>query len=126
MTVEKSENAPFETVEEAMNQVLQAEHRSEQAVEACKHDAMKIQQAAQQQANRIARRANKRLAICHMRCNTRLTRELKERERAADADLSHRGESVYRLDEAALTAVVEALALALTGINPAATHPRDR
>ena len=124
MTGDDKENQPLETVEHAMNEVLQAERRAEQAIEACRHDAMKIQQAAQQQAKHIARRANERLAICHMRCNTRLSRELRERERAANA--SHGGESAYPLDEAGLTAVVEALALALTGIILPGTDPGDR
>lgn len=126
MTAKEPKNSPTETVEQAMNEVLQAERRAASSVEASKHEAMKIQQAAQQQSRHIARRANERLAICHMRCNARLARELKERERAADADASHSGESTSRRDDAALTPVVEALALALTGITLPGRHPRDR
>lgn len=124
MTAKEPKNPPTETVEQAMNEVLQAERRAASSVQASKQKAMKIQQAAQQQSRHIARRANERLAICHMRCNARLARELKEHERAADA--SHSGESASRLDEAALTPVVEALALALTGITLPGSHPRDR
>ena len=125
MTTEKPGNRPFETVEQAMNQVLQAERRAEQAVEVCRHEAMVIQQAAQQQANRIARRANERVTVCHMRCNARLTRELKERERAADADPGHGAASALQLDEATLKRVVEALALDLTGITLKGSHPGE-
>jgi len=124
MTVEKPENRPVETVEDAMNQVLQAERSAEQSIEACKHEARKIRESAQQQAIRIDKRTNERLSMCHMHCTARLTREIKERERAAAA--SDPGESACRLDEAAMSAVVEALAVALTGITPAARHPKDR
>lgn len=125
MTTEKPGNRPFETVEQAMNRVLQAERSAEQAVEACRHEALKVQQAAQLQANRIARRANERLALCHMRCNARLTRELKERERTAEAEISQSAASAIQLDEAALTPVVEALALDLTGIILPDSRPEE-
>jgi len=123
MTTDKPGTRPAGTVEQAMNRVLEAERGAEQAVEACGHDAMKIVQAAQQQAKRIARRANERLAICHVRCNAKITREIRQRERAA---AGQRGEASYRLDEAALTAVVEALALALTGVTPSGKPAGDR
>jgi vacuolar-type H+-ATPase subunit H len=125
MTSEKPGTRPFETVEQAMNRVLQAERSAEQAVEACRHEALKVQQAAQLQANRIARRANERLALCHMRCNARLTRELKERERTAEAEISQSAASAIQLDEAALTPVVEALALDLTGIILPDSRPEE-
>ena len=125
MSVEKPEDRPSEPVEDAMNRVLQAERSAEQAVEACRHEALKVQQAAQLQASRIARRANERLALCHMRCNTRLTRELKERERAAEAEVSQCTASAIQLDEAALTPVVEALALDLTGIILPDSRPEE-
>lgn len=124
MTGEQVEDPPIDAVEHAMNEVLQAERNAEQAIEACRHDAMKIQQAAQQQAKQIARRTNERLAICHLRCNARLTRDLKERERAVAARQG--GEAAASPDEAALTAVVEALALALTGIALPDSEPGDR
>ena len=125
MTTEKPGNRPFETVEQAMNRVLQAERSAEQAVEACRHEALKVQQAAQLQASQIARRANERLALCHMRCNARLTRELKERERTAEAEISQSAASAIQLDEAALTPVVEALALDLTGIILPDSRPEE-
>ena len=123
MTAEEPENRPSETVEQAINRVLQAERQAQQSVEACRLEAMKIRQAAQQQAKHIANRTNERLAVCHMRCNSILTREIREHERAAAA--SQTGASTYRLDEAALSAAVEAVALALTGVTPAGTRPRD-
>jgi len=123
MTAEEPENRSSATVEHAMNQVLQAERGAEQAVEACERDAVKIRQAAQLRANHIARRTNERLAICHMRCNGKLTRELRELEHTAAASLT--SESTCQLDETALTSVVEALALTLTGVIPAGNPPRD-
>lgn len=115
---------PTETVEQAMNRVLQAERDAEQAVEACRREAVEIRQAAQLRARRIAERTNERLAICHMRCNSKLRHALREQERLS---ASQTGESSYRLDAAALTAVVEALARDLTGPDPAAGSPhRER
>ncbi|MGD2112071.1 MAG: hypothetical protein PVI50_01710 [Gammaproteobacteria bacterium] len=119
MTVQAPDDGPSATVEQAINQALEAERTAEQAVEACRRDAMEILQAAQQRAQQIAVRTNERLAICHMRCNSKLTREIRERERLTAGQT---GESSYRLDEAALGAVVEALALTLTGVTPA-TNP---
>ncbi|MGB5472107.1 MAG: hypothetical protein WBQ78_01355 [Gammaproteobacteria bacterium] len=124
MTDKEPENRSSASVEHAMNQVLQAERAAEQAVEACARDAVKIRQAAQERASHIARRTNERLATCHVRCNGKLSRELREFERTAAA--RQPGESTYRLDETALTSVVEALALALTGVIPAGNPTRDR
>lgn len=125
MTDEKPDNRSFEPVENAMNRVLQAERSAERAVEACRHEARKIQQAAQLQAIRIARRADERLALCHMRCNARLTRELKVREQAAEAEISRGTVSAIQLDATTLTPVVEALALDLTGIILQDSRPED-
>ena len=124
MTAEEPENRSSAGVEHAMNQVLQAERGAEQAVEACARDAVRIRQAAQERASHIARRTNERLARCHMRCNGKVTRELRERERSAVAGQT--GESTSRLDETVLTSVVEALALTLTGVIPAGNPPGDR
>jgi hypothetical protein len=112
-----------ETVEQAMNRVLQAERDAVRAIDACRRDALAIRQAAQQRARRIAERTDERLAICHMRCNSKLRHTLGEQERRA---ASQTGESSYRLDAAALTAVVEALARDLTGPPPAESPQRER
>ncbi len=123
MTSKPQDNVPTGTVETAMNRVLEAERRAELAVEACEHEAMKLHEAAQQQARRIARRTDERLAICHMRVDAKITRQIRERERAA---AGQGGAASFRLDEAALAAAVEALALALTGVTPSGKPPGER
>lgn len=117
MTTDTPDNPPSGTVEQAMNRVLEAEREAQQAVEACRHDALQIRQAAQLQAGRIARRTDERLAHCHTRCNALLAREIREGDRAAAANPA--GEASYRLDDDALAAVVETLALTLAGLTPA-------
>jgi vacuolar-type H+-ATPase subunit H len=123
MTDQEPDVRSSTTVEQAINEVLQAEHNATQAVDACKQEAMQIQQTAQQRAKQIASRTNERLAICHMRCNSKISHTIKERERLAATGQG--SESSYRLDAAALTAVVEALALTLTGVTPDQNGSRD-
>lgn len=100
------------TVEEAMNQVLEAERAAEEAIADCRQEAQQILQAARERAQRIAERTDERLAHCHMRCSAKLARELKERERTEKAELQ--GQSSYQLDADALAEVVEAVAAKLT------------
>lgn len=58
-----------------------------------------------------------------MRCNSKITLEIKERERLAATSQS--AESSYHLDATALSSVVEALALTLTGVTPTGNESRD-
>lgn len=122
MTDTEPNRQPPETVELAMNRVLQAERDAAQVIDACRRDALAIRQTAQQRARRIAERANERLAICHMRSNSKLRHTLREQERSA---ASQTGESTYTLDAVALTAVVEALARDLTAPAPSGSPPGE-
>lgn len=100
-------------VEHAMNTVLAAERAAEQAIADCNSEAQLAIQAAQEQAQHIATRTDARLALCHMRCNARIAREIKARERAEQADLQAR--PGQELDDMVLAAVVEAVAGELLG-----------
>jgi len=112
-----------DAVEQAMNTVLQAERAAEQAIADCRQEAQQTVQAAQQRAQRIAERTDERLTLCHLRCSARLSRELKDRQRAEKAD--SQGQSSQPLDEATLTDVVAAVARDLIGITEPAVEDRD-
>ncbi len=97
-----------------MNTVLQAERAAEQAISDCKQAAVQIVQAAQERAARIATRTDERLALSHMRSKGKITRELKDRQRAEQVEtLNHPPQP---LDDTALTEMVRAVARELIGV----------
>jgi hypothetical protein len=123
MTLKASDDRSPVTVDQAMTRVLQAERDAAQAVEACRRDAVEIRQAAQQRAARIASRTNERLAVCHMRCNSKVSREILEQERLVAGRCDAPG---LRLDEASVAAAVESLARTLTGAGRAKNRSGQR
>jgi hypothetical protein len=104
---DKNNHSP-DAVEHAMNTVLEAERAAEQAIADCNSEAQLVIQAALEQAQHITKRTDARLTLCHMRCNARVSMEIKASQRAAQADLQ--GQPGQELDEAALAAVVETVA----------------
>ena len=122
MTKDNNTNNP-DAVEQAMNTVLQAERAAEQAIADCRHEAQQTVEAAQQRAHRIAARTDERLSLCHMRCSAKLTKELKDRQRAEKAN--SRNQSTQPLDETALSGVVAAVARDLIGITQPGGEDRD-
>jgi sulfur transfer protein SufE len=97
-----------DAVEHAMNTVLEAERAAEQAIADCNSEAQLAIQAAQEQAQHIATRTDARLTLCHRRCNARVSREIRARELAEQADLQDR--PGQELDDVALAAVIETVA----------------
>lgn len=112
-----------DAVEQAMNTVLQAERAAEQAIADCRQDARQTVQAAQQRAQRIAERTDERLALCHMRCSSKLSKELKDRQRAEKAN--NQNHSTSQLDDTTLSEVVAAVARDLIGITQPEGEDRD-
>jgi hypothetical protein len=113
MTDSNNTNHSPDAVEQAMNTVLQAERTAEQAIADCKAEAQRTVLAAQEQAQQIAARTDKRLALCHRRCNTRVSREIKARQRAEEAD--HEEQPWHKTEETGLATVVETVARDLIG-----------
>lgn len=112
-----------DAVEQAMNTVLQAERAAEQAIADCRQAAQHTVQAAQQRAQRIAERTDERLALCHMRCSSKLSKELKDRQRAEKA--ANQDQPTQPLDNATLANVVTAVARDLIGITQSEGEDRD-
>ena len=117
-----SDNEP-EDIEAAMNTVLQAERAAEQAIMDCRQAAAQILQEAQLRAQRIATRTDERLALCHMRCNGKVTREIKNRQRTASAD--SQANTVKHLDDAVLADMVSAVVRDLVGETKQDSEARD-
>jgi vacuolar-type H+-ATPase subunit H len=106
-------NAESDSVEKAMNRVLQAEREAEQAIADCEYEARNILQAAQQRVKRIADRTDARITRIQLRLAQKLkgqTRKLERAEKAAQHE-----SSTYELDDTALAAVVQDVAAELTG-----------
>ena len=122
MTKDNNTENP-DAVEQAMNTVLQAERAAEQAIADCRQEAQQTVQAAQQRAQRIAARTDERLSLCHLRCSGKLSKELKDRQRAEKA--SSRNNSIRPLDDTALSDVVAAVARDLVGITQPEGEDRD-
>ena len=122
MTKDNNTSNP-DAVEQAMNTVLQAERAAEQAIADCRQEAQQTVQAAQQRAQRIAARTDERLSLCHLRCSGKLSKELKDRQRAEKA--SSRNNSIRPLDDTALSDVVAAVARDLVGITQPEGEDRD-
>lgn len=116
-------NHSRDAVEQAMNTVLQAERTAEEAIADCEQQALRTIQAAQERAQQIAARADERLALCHMRCTARVSRELKTRQRAEKAE--HDEQSRHQLDDAALAGVVARVASKLIGSTRSEDGDRD-
>jgi len=108
MTSNNDNNHSADAVEQAMNTVLEAERAAEQAIADCNSEAQLVIQAAQEQAQHIAKRTDARLTLCHMRCNARLTLEIRARQRDEKIDLQ--GQPGQELEAVALAAVVETVA----------------
>jgi hypothetical protein len=102
-----------ESVEQAMNKVLEAEREAEQAIADCEIDARQILQAAQQRVKRIADRTNQRITLTQLRMSQKVREQSTALERADRA--SSREPLDYELDEKALKAVVNQVAAELTG-----------
>ena len=112
--VRKDNNAgPSDTVEQAMNRVLQAEREAEKAIADCEYEARQILQAAQQRVKRIADRTDERMALIQLRLAQKVKAHSEALERA-DQSAQHEA-SLYDLDEAVLAAVVQEVAAELTG-----------
>ena len=116
--------APSDTVEQAMNRVLQAEREAEQAIADCELEARQILQAAQQRVKRIADRTDERLALIQQRLAQKIKAHIDALERA---DRSAQLEpSVYDLDEAGLATVVREVAAELTGNRRSTNDGREK
>lgn len=123
MTDSSENNYTSDTVEQAMNTVLQAERAAEQAIADCNSEAQLAIQAALGRAQHIAARTDERLAHCHMRCSAKVSRELKTRQRAENAD--SQVQSTLQLDNTALAEVVAVVARDLIGASRPEGEGRD-
>ena len=99
------------TAEHAMNRVLAAERDAGQAIADCEARARDIVQAARQRANRIASRTDERITLMHMRCTQRTAATLKHLQQA---QLSTADQAGHSLDDAGVSACMEAVAESLT------------
>lgn len=113
MVGKDSSAAPSDSVEQAMNKVLQAEQEAEQAIADCEQDARRILQAAQQRAKHIADRTDERITRIQLLLAQKIKAHIDALERA---DRSAQLEpSLYDLGAAALSGVVDEVAAELTG-----------
>ena len=113
-----------ESVDQAMNAVLQAERSAEEAIADCEQQAQKIIQTAHTRARHIAERANERLARAHMRTSAVVKREIRTRELQEQA--TRLNQALYQLDAAALAEIVESVATDLTGSMSASAGSVDQ
>jgi vacuolar-type H+-ATPase subunit H len=113
MAKKKTEIQPAAAVEEAMNQVLQAERDAERAVADCAREAQEIVTAAQKRSQRVSSRADERITRVQVHWTSRASRQIKTMERAER--MHEREQSDYLLDQAALTHITETVAAYLTG-----------
>jgi len=104
---------PSDTVEQAMNRVLQAEREAEQAIADCEFEARQILQAAQQRAKRIADRTDERIALIQQRLAQKIKAHIDALERADRS--AQRAVPTYELAAAELAGVVQEVAAKLTG-----------
>jgi vacuolar-type H+-ATPase subunit H len=113
MAKKKTEIQPAAAVEEAMNQVLQAERDAERAIADCAREAQEILTAAQKRSQRVSSRADERITRIQVHWTDRASRKIKAMERAER--MREREQSDYQLDQAALTHIAETVAAYLTG-----------
>ena len=104
------------TAEQAMNDVLKAEHQAKQNVEQCKSEAELLLQQTRQQAQRIAERADNRITRIHQRCSRAITDQVKTMKIAQEKNVRESGQSAPNFDM--VNAVAEEIAKRLTTPNP--------
>jgi len=104
---------PSDTVEQAMNTVLEAEREAEQAIADCELEARQILQTAQQRVKRIADRTDDRIALIQQRLAQKIRAHIDALERADRS--AQREPSLYDLGAAELATVVQDVAAELTG-----------
>ena len=124
MVSKDSSAASSDTVEHAMNRVLQAERGAEQAIADCENEARQILQAAQQRVKRIADRTDERITLIQLRVAQKIKAHIDALERV-DRSAQHEP-SVYDLDKAGLAMVVQEVAAELTGNSCAAGGRREK
>ena len=124
MVSKDSSAASSDTVEHAMNRVLQAEREAEQTIADCESEARQILQAAQQRVKRIADRTDERITLIQLRLSQKIKAHMDALERA-DRSAQHEL-SVYDLDKAGLATVVQEVAAELAGNSCAAGGRREK
>jgi len=104
------------TAEQAINQALQAERETSQAVTDCEQEARAILQTARQRARRILHRADDRITHLQMRVTQRVTGDIQSLDREERKARLER--STEPLDETGLAECIEEVACILTGGSP--------
>lgn len=100
------------TAEQAMNRVLDAEHRARQRVEECRMQAEFQLQQARIKSQRIGKRVDDKITLIHQRISRKVTDEVKllSEQQSQLAKQKH----LYRIDSNVLERVVERIAELLT------------
>ena len=124
MASKDSSAGTSDTVEQAMNRVLQAEGQAEQAIADCEKEARQILQTAQQRVKRIADRTDERITLIQLRLAQKIKAHIDALERADRS--AQREPSVYDLDEAGLATVVREVAAELTGNRRSTDDGREK
>lgn len=109
--------------EQAMNQVLQAEHEAEQAIVECGEYAMQILQEAQKRSQFISKRADNRITSLHLRCKQDTAKKINQLAREHAHKTKQHAE--YHLDEKAIQDIVDEVAGYLTGSQEFSTALTD-
>ena len=113
MAGNKTEVQAAAAVEQAMNQVLQAERDAERAIAECEREGREILTAAHKRSQRIASRTDERIARIQAHWTARASLTIKTMERSDWK--REREQSDYQLDQAALNDITETVAAYLTG-----------
>ena len=113
-----------DSVEQAMNRVLQAEREAEQAIADCEQEARQILQAAQQTAKHIADRTDQRITLIQMRLAQKIKAHVDALERADRR--TQLEPSQYDLGADELASVVQEVAAELTGNRCSADSQREK
>ena len=108
----KSNNIAGTTTEQAINEVLKAENDSQLKMTQCEAEAERILEQARQTARLIGERNNNRITLIHQRCSRTITDEIAHVQNAS-GQLKEE-EKADQIDIAALTEVLDRMALALT------------
>ena len=100
------------TAEQAMNDVLEAEHNAREAVARCKSEAEALLQQARQKSQRIGKQTNDRITRIHQRVSRVMTDQVKklEEEQRVLAQQEH----LYRIESDVIEIVVNQIAEMLT------------
>ena len=112
------------SIEQAINAVLEAENNAKQAVSQCEAQAELLLEQARQQAHRINVRTDNRITRIHQRCSRLATDEINSFQHQQEQQLQQN--LAVQIDSNVIAKVVDSITIELTTLIEKSTSRSDK